>query len=180
MNKDLSRLSFFLLNCLLFAAVLPLPHATHAKPDIKKVDLLAERLASNVDKAQATTAKLEKSGEISTEQASGLKTRLAAADEAIAKLNERTNALQVDGRPETAADREEVSKLLVEAAKELSKFKSEGVAGLNPQTQIEFDSVMDKMSKNLRKSAAAVDCVPLNANCMKCDPDPPGAVICVP
>lgn len=180
MNKDLSRLSFLLLNCLLVAAVLSTPRETHAKPDIKKADSLAERLAGNVNKANATTEKLVKSGDISNEQASKLKTRLAAADEAIKRLNERTTALQLNDRPETAADREEVSKLLVEAANELSKFKSEGVTALNPQAQVEFDSVMEKISKNLRKSAAAVDCVPLNANCMKCAPDPPGSIICAP
>lgn len=164
--------------CLILFFLIPLDKCGDNK--IKKVVEASDRLIANVREATELTNALGQSHKITDAEWKNLTDRLNKAKDSVIRLNERAQAISKDRHADTSANREEIAKLLSNAVKSISQFKGAGVSELRLEVQEQFRPILKKMSLSIRTAIAAVNCPPINANCVKCEPDPPGEVICVP
>lgn len=140
----------------------------------------AASLAANVDRAIEIKNNLARAQKITKLEDRSLSKQLQRADHAVTELNEFSLKISKRNGAETLSDQKKFNERLGAAARAISDFGAFEVSQLVGEAKEEFTSVLKEINEDLRAVARASGCNPLNNNCMKCKPDPPGEIICVP
>jgi hypothetical protein len=140
------------------------------KKRVRKGLSAANSMVDDIDAAQVRIANLASSNAISREDAQRLNGLLREAQLRTRNLVLRGQEILSMPKPDTRANRAEVSKLLAAELEALISVRDKGMTPINLEARMQLQPLYDHIAANARRMAIALGCVEYNDNCVICQP----------
>lgn len=146
------------------------------KIDINKINQSINHFYSTLDRTFSLTKNLEISNKLNKEEAKKLNSNLKEMNMAVSNLRNFLDKISKEKNPYTSKNQVRINSLFNVVVNATSNFQEAIPNKLIGNYQTSLKEFNEELNFGLKQ----LDCDPINNSCVKCKPDPPGEVICIP